>query len=387
MKNNFKYLALLLFGMTFAFAQSGADKGSKEKSFLDGPWEAQLFFFIVALLIFFPLIWLRTRFTASPSNASLSPANIKAISDSLAPVVTSEIKLLAQSIKGSEASIKTVLSDMGPQLVTSMAKAAAVELNKTALGEVNMECMDLKKRLEAANQDLVSVREKVATALGECDAAFVQKRQSETNEDAAIKSKVTLQENLTFQTTECASLKLALTNREAELEKEKGETSCANAEIKRLRIEANKGYEVLAPAKIKSGELGTQMQALYQESLAGSLASTVAWTTLTTFASAQADASAKDFQLQIVRRVGLTLVNYWKQQGLPEKDRHDKLVQWAKVLNEYADGRYNLLVPSVGEPIDRSRMSCATSVTAIREVLCWQVRNPAGANFSLAEVA
>ena len=376
MKNNFKYLALLLFGMTFAFAQSGADKGLKEKSFLDGPWEAQLFFFIVELLIFFPLIWLRTGFTASPSNASLSPDNI-----------TSEIKLLSQSIKGSEASIKTVLSDMGPQLVTSMAKAAAVELNKTALGEVKMECMDLKKRLEAANQDLVSVREKVATALGECDAAFAQKRQSETNEDAAIKSKVTLQENLTFQTTECASLKLALTNREAELEKEKGETSCANAEIKRLRIEANKGYEVLAPAKIKSGELGTQMQALYQESLAGSLASTVAWTTLTTFASAQADASAKDFQLQIVRRVGLTLVNYWKQQGLPEKDRHDKLVQWAKVLNEYADGRYNLLVPSVGEPIDRSRMSCATSVTAIREVLCWQVRNPAGANFSLAEVA
>jgi hypothetical protein len=32
-------------------------------------------------------------------------------------------------------------------------------------------------------------------------------------------------------------------------------------------------------------------------------------------------------------------------------------------------------------------MSCATTVTVVREVLCWQVRNPAGANFSLAEVA
>jgi hypothetical protein len=32
-------------------------------------------------------------------------------------------------------------------------------------------------------------------------------------------------------------------------------------------------------------------------------------------------------------------------------------------------------------------MACTTSATSVREVLCWQVRNPTGANFSLADVA
>jgi hypothetical protein len=154
-----------------------------------------------------------------------------------------------------------------------------------------------------------------------------------------------------------------------------------------FRAEANKGYELLAPAKLKDTDQGAQLHAMYQESLAGNVASISAWTTLTAFVAAQADPAAKDFQLQIVRRLGVTFVNYWKHQGLSEKERHDKLVSWAKSLNEHADGRYNLLVPSLGEPVDRSRMSCATTVTVVREVLCWQVRNPAGANFSLAEVA
>ena len=134
-------------------------------------------------------------------------------------------------------------------------------------------------------------------------------------------------------------------------------------------------------------DLGVQMQAMYQAALAGDFAAIAAWSTLTTFASAQADPTAKDFQLQIVRRLGVALVGYWKHQSLSEKERHEKLSQWAKSLNENADSRFNLLVPGLGEPIDKTRMTCATSSTAIREVLCWQVRNPSGASFSLAEVA
>jgi hypothetical protein len=80
-------------------------------------------------------------------------------------------------------------------------------------------------------------------------------------------------------------------------------------------------------------------------------------------------------------------VQSWRHNGLTEKERHEQLSIWAKCLNDHADGRYNLLVPGLGTPIDRARMACATSATTVREVLCWQVRNSVGANFSLAEVA
>jgi len=178
---------------------------------------------------------------------------------------------------------------------------------------------------------------------------------------------------------------LASANKDAEQKKAELEANLIMSEG--LRAEANKSFEVLAPAKLKTTELGAQMQAMYQAALAGDVAAIAAWSTLTTFASAQADPAAKDFQLQIVRRLGVALVGYWKHQSLSEKERHEKLSQWAKSLNEHADSRYNLLVPGLGEPIDKTRMTCATSSTAIREVLCWQVRNPSGASFSLAEVA
>jgi hypothetical protein len=44
-------------------------------------------------------------------------------------------------------------------------------------------------------------------------------------------------------------------------------------------------------------------------------------------------------------------------------------------------------VPAIGAPVDRTKMTTASSASIVQEVLCWQVRNPAGANYSLAEVA
>jgi hypothetical protein len=121
--------------------------------------------------------------------------------------------------------------------------------------------------------------------------------------------------------------------------------------------------------------------------LAGSVSATAAWSALTAFASAEADAQAKDFQLHILKRLGAVLVNYWKGQGSPPKDSHERLTHWARCLNEQAKGRYNLFVPAIGAPVDRTKMTTASSASIVQEVLCWQVRNPAGANYSLAEVA
>lgn len=158
-------------------------------------------------------------------------------------------------------------------------------------------------------------------------------------------------------------------------------------ECEGLRSEAKKAFGNLAPQSLGGWEVSDAVRLVYSEAVTGDTAAVSTFSVLAAFGAAQSDPSAKDFQLQIVRRLGVVLVQYWKQKGLSEKERHDQLSVWAKCLNEHADGRFNLFVPGLGTPIDRTRMSCATSATTVHEVLCWQVRNPAGVNFSLAEVA
>jgi hypothetical protein len=349
----------------------------------------QVISFSLLLLIFFPLIWLRTHKTSSGHSTSVSPADLQAIGSTVAVAVASRTAQLAssQNVLTSEANVKRVLAEMGPRLVESVAKAAAIEVNKTQLGEVTAKCQALEEKLKKALLDIAAEQSKTSAALGELDAAITQKRASEDFTKAVSGEKEELNRKLSELRTSLDGLNAQLISARGDADKVRNELAAEQSKVVQLRSDASKSFDVLAPVKLRDTELFTQMQALYQESLAGNVTSIAAWTTLTTFVSAQADPSAKDFQLQIVRRLGLTLVSYWKHQGLSEKDRHDKLVNWAKSLNEHSDGRYNLLVPSLGEPIDRSRMSCATSVTAIKEVLCWQVRNPSGANFSLAEVA
>lgn len=205
--------------------------------------------------------------------------------------------------------------------------------------------------------------------------------------ERALREKRVAEEKVTVAEAAASRLQSDLDAKAALITQAQAEAATERNAAAQLRANANKGYEVLAPAKLKATDLAAQMQEMYQASLSGEVAAIAAWSALTTFASAQTDPAAKDFQLQIVRRLGVVLVGYWKHQSLSEKDRHEKLSQWAKRLNEHADSRFNLLVPALGEPIDKTRMTCATSSTAIREVLCWQVRNPSGASFSLAEVA
>jgi len=347
----------------------------------------QLCLFSLALLIFFPVIWMRTRKPSISSSFPLSQTDLKSISDSIAMVIAARITQTDTNIRVSEANIKRSLSDMGPQLVTAVSKAAAQEVNKTQLGELNAKCKELEEKLSRADRDLEDEREKTRSAQARCDVAIDQKNQSDLKESAALREKLAVENTLNSKVAQISLLTSQLDSAHKEVEQKQVELEAAKSESVNLRAESNKPFDTLAPAKLKATDLAAQMQEMYQASLSGEVAAIAAWSALTTFASAQADPAAKDFQLQIVRRLGVVLVGYWKHQSLSEKDRHEKLSQWAKRLNEHADSRFNLLVPALGEPIDKTRMTCATSSTAIREVLCWQVRNPSGASFSLAEVA
>ena len=158
------------------------------------------------------------------------------------------------------------------------------------------------------------------------------------------------------------------------------------AETNGVQLEAS--FARFAPKFLADPEIAQFMRKLHGESLAGVGSATAVWSTLTAFASAEADPAAKDFQLHVLKRLGTVLSHYWKEQpGSSPKDRHERLSHWARCLNEHAQGRYNLFVPAIGSPVDRTKMTTAMSATIVQEVLCWQVRNPAGANYSLAEVA
>ena len=284
------------------------------------------------------------------------------------------------NVANAQTSINSNFANLERTLVPKVADAAVAAMSKSELGELRQKLINALSNFEKVKLDLSDKESQLGMALE--GSRIAQNALITAQGENKISS-----DNLTRMQGEIDRLKRELEDTQILVKSTEAKAVEQKAAADLLRTEANKGYEVLAPAKLNETDLGVQVQALYQESLAENAASIAAWTTLTAFVSAQADPLAKDFQLQIVRRLGVTLVNYWKHQGLSEKDRHDRLVDWAKSLNEHADGRFNLLVPSLGEPVDRSRMSCATTVTVVREVLCWQVRNPLGANFSLAEVA
>lgn len=216
------------------------------------------------------------------------------------------------------------------------------------------------------------------------------KKESEQEREKAaqlILAKEEVQRKLHETATELQEREQALAAERALSETRRITISSAEQEVLRLTEAARLAYSSLAPSRLLGTELVPQIEALHREALAGEPQAVSAWSTLASFGSAQMDPAAKDFQLQIVRRMGVVLVQYWKQRGLAEKERHEHLSLWAKHLNEHADGRYNLFVPGLGAPIDKTRMVCASAATTVREVLCWQIRNPAGANFMLAEVA
>jgi hypothetical protein len=290
------------------------------------------------------------------------------------------INVRLQNIVAGQTSISSNITSLGTSLAPKVAEAAVTALTNSDLGKARQKIASLESDLTEARSDAHASKQ---LAQKHQDDSSMQKAEAER----ALREKRAAEEKVTVAEATASRLQSDLEAKSALITQAQDEAATERNAAAQLRANANMGYEVLAPAKLKVTDLGAQMLEMYQASLSGEVTAIAAWSALTTFASAQADPAAKDFQLQIVRRLGVVLVGYWKHQSLSEKDRHEKLSQWAKRLNEHADSRFNLLVPALGEPIDKTRMTCATSSTAIREVLCWQVRNPSGASFSLAEVA
>lgn len=354
----------------------------------DGFFQSQAFFLILLVIFVAIVLWIFRNYLLSKKPvaeaqlvssvkqpSAVASAEVQQLNQ-LVGSLTSKIQSLAIGQDNIRASIKS----LGDSLAPKVAEASVTALTNSDLGKA-------KKKIETLEGELFAAQASLRLAADErgrfSEDSLRWKGQAEqaAREKGEAEEKVAnAQATITRQQSELDAKAQLIADAQAEATNERNAAA-------QLRADANKGYEVMVPAKLKGTELGVQMQAIYEAALAGDVAAIAAWSTLTTFASAQADPAAKDFQLQIVRRLGVALVGHWKHQGLSDKERHERLSHWAKSLNEHADNRFNLLVPALGEPIDKTRMTCASTSTAIREVLCWQVRNPSGASFSLAEVA
>jgi hypothetical protein len=353
-----------------------------------GFFQTQTFFLLLlvlllgVLMLLGYLLWPRKKlpapaltYPATVLSSAGSSSELQQLNQSIA-----SINVRLQNITAGQTSIASNITTLGSSLASKVAEAAVTALTNSDLGKA-------KKKIETLEGELFTEKASARQAVEESGRFSEESSNLKAETERAVKEKLEAVAKCEESGRLIQKLDGELTAERISLQDAKTDAANERKVAVQLRAEANKPYEVLAPAKLKSTELGAQMLDMYQASLSGDVAAIAAWTTLTTFASAQADPAAKDFQLQIVRRLGFALVGYWKHQSLSEKDRHEKLSHWAKSLNENADSRFNLLVPGLGEPIDKTRMTCATSSTAIREVLCWQVRNPSGASFSLAEVA
>lgn len=248
------------------------------------------------------------------------------------------------------------------------------ETAKADITQLNEHNRRLSVEAERLNSDLSVARNDLDTATSERDKSRTSEKILREERDQLSGKKSQLESELKSERDSLASAKEALlAARQA-------------AETNGVQLEAS--FARLAPKFLADPEIAQFMRKLHGESLAGVANATAAWSTLSAFASAEADPAAKDFLLHVLKRLGSVLVHYWKEQpGSSPKDRHERLSHWARCLNEQAQGRFNLFVPAIGAPVDRTKMATLTSATVVQEVLCWQVRNPAGANYSLAEVA
>lgn len=286
----------------------------------------------------------------------------------------------ASTVTAVQTNVGNRLADIERNLLRSIASEAVKAVESSELGGLRSRLADYERTLAEAKNHETSLKRQIAE-----EAEKLRKQQEESASagrqlDGLLATKLELErriEEFSSRINECE--RLVITSR-SDLETKK-------SECEEIRAEAARSFSQLVPLNLRDSELAPAISVFYVEALTGQPSAISAWCALTTFGSTQADPAARDFQLQIVRRLGTVLVQYWKQKGLNEKERHENLSVWAKCLNEHADGRYNLFVPGLGSPIDRNRMACATSATSVREVLCWQVRNPTGANFSLADVA
>jgi len=284
------------------------------------------------------------------------------------------------SLSTSQNNVTNTLNGLNTALPGKLVETLAKAIRETPLGELAQRCssleiqlVDLRSRAERAERDVSASRD---------ETSQVRRELATTSFD---RDRLSGELDLLRETIK--NLEVRLGDERTKLERANAETAGEKEVSASLRADAQKGFGHLAPAKLLGGELDAQIRDFHQQAMTGDVPAVAVWSALASFGAAQVDAGAKDFQLQIVRRLGIVLVQSWKQKGLSEKARHEQLSVWAKHLNEHAEGRFILFIPGLGTPVDRTKMACATSAPTVNEVLCWQVRNSAGANFSLAEVA
>jgi hypothetical protein len=284
------------------------------------------------------------------------------------------------SLSTSQNNVTNTLNGLNTALPGKLVETLARAIRETPLGELAQRCSsleiqleDLRSRAERAERDVSASRD---------ETSQVRRELATTSFD---RDRLSGELDLLRETIK--NLEVRLGDERTKLERANAETAGEKEVSASLRADAQKGFGHLAPAKLSGGELDAQIRDFHQQAMTGDVPAVAVWSALASFGAAQVDPGAKEFQLQIVKRLGVVLVQSWKVKGLNEKARHEQLSVWAKHLNEHAEGRFVLFIPGLGTPVDRTKMACATSAPTVNEVLCWQVRNSAGANFSLAEVA
>jgi len=279
------------------------------------------------------------------------------------------------------AEIKAILNSMQQTLPQVAGKAAAEEVSKSQVGDLKEKLVALQSQFDAAAAQAATSQQATERANAAAIDADRAKHQAVTERDAALDS-------LRHTEATVAQLRQELDSKERHIQQASEDVQSAQKLSLAAQNEVKRTLEVNVPPGISDPMVVAQMQALHREAIQGSAPAVIAWATLCSFSAADVDPSSKDFLLHALKRLGSVLVNYWKaQEGSTAKDRHEKLAHWAKCLSELAQGRFSLIVPPLGSPVNKAAMSSAGSATTVQEVLTWQVRNPAGATFSLAEIA
>lgn len=277
--------------------------------------------------------------------------------------------------------IQTSLTGMQQTLPQAAGKAAADEVSKSQVGDLKVKLNELQSQLDKALSEALANRdafEKASAAATDADRDRHQAVSDLGKANAALQD----------AQTRVAQLRQELDAKDRTLQLARDDVQSAQRLCQEAKNELQLTLEVNIPAGISDPQLMAQMKALHREAIQGNSSSVIAWATLTAFAAADADPASKDFLLHVLKRLGLVLVSHWKtQEAITAKDLHEKLSHWAKCLTEHAQGRFSLIVPPLGAPVNRVSMATAANATIVQEVLTWQVRNPAGATFSLAEIA
>ena len=331
---------------------------------------------ILAILLF---LWL--RFSSAQAVSGDSGSGSDPLSGGFSSVDRAALESIKVAVRKIDTATTALVKD-GQRLSADL--KTSEDANKKLLSELSAArhaakpLEDKNRELEADNSRLRSAGEQNRVELDTSNAERLKQRGEIERLAADLEGLENKHGDVTRLLSETEQ-KLALANGHLEDARRSADTAG-------LQLEAT--FTMMTPKFLSDPESVALMRKLHLASLSGSAVAAAAWSTLTAFASAEADPAARDFQLHVLKRLGSVLVSYWKEQpGSSPKDRHERLSHWARCLNEHAQGRYNLFVPAIGAPVDRTKMSTPTSATIVQEVLCWQVRNPAGANYSLAEVA